>query len=149
MEYIKGKYKSSIFESSSSGYTVGLFRVSEVSGNLKDSIAVPSTISFTCYFTGLNSDDNYIFKGEYIKHERYGYQFKVESFERIEPTGEDQVVDFLTSSFVKGCGKKTAEKIVKGLGDKALDLIKEDKNNLLKLGISEKTSTTIYNSLIE
>ena len=149
MEYIKGKYKSSIFESASSGYTVGLFRVSEVSGNLKNSIAVPSTISFTGYFTGLNSDDNYIFKGEYIKHERYGYQFKVESYERIEPTGEDQVVDFLTSSFVKGCGKKTAEKIVKGLGDKALDLIKEDKNNLLKLGISEKTSTTIYNSLIE
>ncbi len=149
MEYIKGKYKSSIFESSSSGYTVGLFRVSEVSSNLKDSIAVPSTISFTGYFTGLNSDDNYIFHGDYIKHERYGYQFKVESYERIEPTGEDQVIDFLTSSFVKGCGKKTAEKIVKGLGEKALDLIKEDKNNLIKLGISEKTSTTIYNSLID
>ena len=149
MEYIKGKYKSSIFESSSSGYTVGLFRVSEVSNNLKDSIAVPSTISFTGYFTGLNCDDNYIFHGDYIKHERYGYQFKVESYERIEPTGEDQVIDFLTSSFVKGCGKKTAEKIVKGLGEKALDLIKEDKNNLIKLGISEKTSTTIYNSLID
>lgn len=149
MEYIKGKYKSSIFESSSSGYTVGLFRVSEVSNNLKESIAVPSTISFTGYFTGLNSDDNYIFYGDYIKHERYGYQFKVETYERVEPTGEDQVIDFLTSSFVKGCGKKTAEKIVKGLGEKALDLIKEDKNNLIKLGISEKTSTTIYNSLID
>jgi len=149
MEYIKGKYKSSIFESSSSGYTVGLFRVSEVSNNLKESIAVPSTISFTGYFTGLNSDDNYIFYGNYIKHERYGYQFKVETYERVEPTGEDQVIDFLTSSFVKGCGKKTAEKIVKGLGEKALDLIKEDKNNLIKLGISEKTSTTIYNSLMD
>ncbi len=149
MEYIKGKFKSTIYENTSNGYTVGLFRVSEVSSGLKDSIAVPSTISFTGFFTGLNSDDNYIFHGDYIRHERFGYQFKVENYERVEPTGEDQVIDFLTSSFVKGCGKKTAEKIVKALGENALELIKKDKNNLIKAGVSEKTSTTIYNSLID
>ena len=131
MEYIKGKFKSTIYENTSNGYTVGLFRVSEVSDNLRDSIAVPSTISFTGFFTGLNSDDNYIFYGDYIKHERFGYQFKVDNYEKLEPTGEDQVIDFLTSSFVKGCGPKTAEKIVKALGENALELIKEDKAGFL------------------
>ncbi len=149
MEYIKGKFRSTIFENTSNGYTVGLFRVSEVSDNLKDSIAVPSTISFTGFFTGLNSDDNYIFYGDYIKHERFGYQFKVDNYEKLEPTGEDQVIDFLTSSFVKGCGVKTAEKIVKALGENALELIKEDKNNLIKAGVSVKTATTIYDSLMD
>ena len=149
MEYIKGKFKSTIFENTSSGYTVGLFRVSEVSDNLKSMIAVPSTISFTGYFAGLNSDDNYLFNGEYIKHERFGYQFKVESYSKVEPTGEDQVIDFLTSSFVKGCGKKTAEKIVKALGENALELIKKDKDNLIKAGVSLKTATTIYDSLMD
>lgn len=149
MEYVKGKYRNSIFEASNSGYMVGLFRVSDCSESLKDYINIPSTITFTGYFTGLNNDDNYIFKGEYIKHDRYGYQFKVESYERIEPEGTDAVVDFLTSSFVKGCGKKTAEKIVSALGDDALKLIKEDKTNLYKAGVSVKTAETIYKSLME
>ena len=149
MEYIKGKFKNSIFASTSTGYMVGLFRVSECSDELKDYINIPSTITFTGYFAGLNTDDTYIFKGEYIKHERYGYQFKVETYERIEPEGIDAVASFLTSSFVKGCGKRTALKIVATLGSDALKLIKEDKANLYKCGVSPKTAETIYKSIMD
>lgn len=145
MEYIKGKYKSSIF-TSESGYTVGLFRVKEA--NEENADIVGKTVTFTGYFPELNNEDIYIFYGKYVFHERYGYQFQVTSYERIEPEGEDAIVDFLTSSFVKGCGEKTAKKIVAVLGDNAISLIKEDKENLLRCGLTPNQVEKIYKSIM-
>ena len=147
MEYVKGKYRKSIFETED-GYIVGLFRVAEVSDALVDEIDIPSTITFTGVFNNMNEIDNYIFYGEYMNHPRYGYQFKVEKYERIEPSTTQQVYDFFSSPFIKGCGEKTAKKIVEQLGENAIDLIKENPNVLIKIGISKKTSENIYNSLL-
>lgn len=144
MNYIKGKYKNSIY-TSDSGYTVGLFRVKET--DVEDDIQ-NKTITFTGFFPELNTDDMYVFHGNYIFHERYGYQFQVVEYERIEPEGKDAVLEFLSSSFVKGCGEKTAKKIVEVLGDNAISLIKEDKNNLLKCKISPISAEKIYNSIV-
>lgn len=145
MEYIKGKYKSSIF-TSESGYMVGLFRVKEA--NEENADIVGKTVTFTGYFPELNNEDIYIFYGKYVFHERYGYQFQVSSYERIEPEGEDAIVDFLTSSFVKGCGEKTAKKIVSVLGDNAISLIKEDKENLIRCGLTPNQVEKIYKSIM-
>lgn len=145
MEYIKGKYKSAIF-TSESGYMVGLFRVKEA--NEENADIVNKTITFTGYFPELNNEDIYIFYGKYVFHERYGYQFQVTSYERIEPEGEDAIIDFLTSSFVKGCGEKTAKKIVSVLGDNAISLIKEDKENLNRCGLTPTQVEKIYRSIM-
>lgn len=146
MEYIKGKYKTSIFKNDSSGYQVGLFKVKESSTELEDING--KTLTFTGYFRELNTEDTYIMYGKYVFHDRYGYQFQVSEYERCEPDSKEAVVEFLSSSFVKGCGEKTAEKIVKKLGNNAISLIKEDKNNLLKCGISRKSVDKIYDSII-
>lgn len=145
MDYIKGKYKSSIFESET-GYKVGLFRVKE--SNLENDDIVNKTLTFTGYFHELNTEDVYIFYGKYTYHERYGYQFQVSSYERVEPEGKDAVIEFLTSSFVSGCGEKTAKKIVEVLGENAITLIKEDKQNLINVGLPPKTIEKIYNSIM-
>lgn len=146
MEYIKGKYKTSIFKNDSSGYQVGLFKVKESSTELEDING--KTLTFTGYFRELNTEDTYIMYGKYVFHDRYGYQFQVSEYERCEPDSKEAVVEFLSSSFVKGCGEKTAEKIVEKLGSNAISLIKEDKNNLLKCGISRKSVDKIYDSII-
>ncbi|MCX4365719.1 MAG: ATP-dependent RecD-like DNA helicase [Bacilli bacterium] len=145
MEYIKGKYKSAIF-TSESGYMVGLFRVKEA--NEENADIVNKTVTFTGYFPELNNEDLYIFYGKYVFHERYGYQFQVTSYERVEPEGEDAIIDFLTSSFVKGCGEKTAKKIVAVLGDNAISLIKEDKENLVRCGLTPTQVEKIYKSIM-
>ena len=145
MEYIKGKFKNAIFESET-GYKVGLFRVKE--SNIENDDVINKTITFTGYFHELNTEDIYIFNGNYVFHERYGYQFQVTSYERVEPEGKDAVIEFLTSSFVSGCGEKTAKKIVEVLGENAIALIKEDKQNLLNCGIAPKTAEKIYNSIM-
>ncbi len=137
-----------IFESEN-GYKVGLFQVKETEQEeMKEQ--VNKTITFTGYFADINNTDYYKLYGKYVFNERYGYQYLVSSYEREEPKGKDAVIDFLSSSLVKGCGEKTAIAIVEVLGDNALDLIKEDCNNLLQVpGISLIKAKRIYNSIMQ
>lgn len=146
MDYIKGKYKMSIFDGNS-GYKVGLFRVKEASSNLTD--LVNHTVTFSGSFIELNTNDDYIFNGSYVNHPKYGFQFQVSSYEKCPVTEENQVYEFLASSFVKGCGEKTAKKIVDAYGASAIEIIKEDVNNLTKIGIGASTAKKIYDSIIE
>lgn len=147
MSFIKGKFRQSIY-TSETGYVVGIFRVRESSDDIKD--IENKTITFTGYFAELSTEDSYEFQGKYANHARYGYQFQVESYEKLMPEGEDAIIEFLTSSLIKGCGEKTAKKIVEVLGDKAIDKIKENKANLFLVpNISEKKADTIYNSILK
>ena len=137
-----------IFESDN-GYKVGLFRVKETDDEeMKD--YVNKTITFTGYFADINGEDYYKLYGSYINNNRYGMQYQVVSYEREEPKGRDAVIDFLSSSLVKGCGEKTAIQIVDTLGDDAINKIKEDYMNLVKVpGISEVKARRIYNSIVK
>lgn len=147
MEYIRGKFKQMIFESDN-GYKVGLFRVKEASGEMEE--YVNKTITFTGYFADIDAEAYYKLTGNYVFNERYGSQFQVSSYEREEPKGKDAVVEFLSSSLVKGCGEKTAIAIVDTLGEEALTLIKENPDNLLLVpGISEVKAKRIYNSIVK
>jgi exodeoxyribonuclease V alpha subunit len=146
MSYIKGKYKSSIFEADS-GYKVGLFKVNESDDQ---DISLNKTITFTGYFGELTKEDLYIFYGDYIYHDKYGYQFQTKNYEKIVPEGKDAIIEFLTSSFVKGCGESTAKKIYNVFGDNTLEKIKENKGNLLLVeGLNEKKAMSIYDSVIK
>ena len=147
MDYIRGKFKQMIFESEN-GYKVGLFRIKEASSNMVD--YENKTITFTGYFADLNGEDYYTLNGRYVFNERYGNQFQVDSYQREEPKGKDAVIDFLSSSLIKGCGEKTATLIVETLGEDALSLIKENYENLLTVpGISLVKAKRIYNSIIK
>ena len=148
MNYIRGKFKQMIFESDN-GYKVGLFRIKETNQEEMEEF-VNKTITFTGYFADLNGEDYYRLNGKYVYNERYGNQYQVSSYEREEPKGKDAVIDFLSSSLVKGCGEKTANLIVETLGDDALTIIKSDPNSLLRVpGISEIKAKRIYNSIIK
>ena len=144
MEFIKGKYTKSIYKSDN-GYIVGLFRVKDASDSIKD--IINKTITITGTVININNDDMYILKGEYINNDKYGYQFRIDEYEKIIPEGIDAISDFLSSPFVKGCGTKTAEKIIKAYGESAIDKIKEDVNNLISIGISSKSANKIYDSI--
>lgn len=148
MSIIKGNIKYIIFESDS-GYKVGQIHVKSTDDEALEEI-VNKTITFTGYFNSLNKDDTYSMKGKYIYHDKYGYQFSVESFNRVEPEGKDAVIEFLSSSLIAGCGVKTAEKIVEVLGENAINIIKEDPAKLLLVDkVSEKKAVQIYNSIMK
>ena len=148
MNYIKGKFKQSIFKGDT-GYNVGLFKITETNDPEMEEL-VKKSVTFTGYFADLTIDDTYIFYGSLIYHDRYGYQYSVTSYEKIVPTGHDAIIDFLTSPLIKGCGEKTAEKIVNILGDNAIEKIKENINNLdLIPKLTDAKKKSIYNSILK
>ena len=69
--------------------------------------------------------------GDYKKNDKWGMQFVVDNYEIEKPTTVDSIIDFLASPFVEGCGEVTAKKIVDAFGDKAIEIIKNDKNNTI------------------
>lgn len=146
MTYIKGKVRTTIF-SSENGFFVGTFKVKETDDEeLKGFLN--KTITITGTFVDLNTEDTYILYGSYKNHERYGSQFQVNRSEKEIPTGNDAVIEFLSSPLIKGCGEKTAIKIVETLGDDAIRLIKDNISNLyLVPGMNEAKAEKIYTSI--
>ena len=88
-------------------------------------------------------------RGVWQNHARYGKQFAVQHWERPIPKTADQIVAYLSSKFVKGCGKKRAEEIVRHLGERALDRIMAEGVGCLAgiKGIGSKQATQIVESV--
>lgn len=148
MNYIKGKIKHLIFESTS-GYKVGLIRVKETNDPEMEDF-INKTVTFTGYFADLTMDYVYVLEGSLVYTEKYGYQYKVENYHYQEVEGKDAVIEFLASPLVKGCGEKTACDIVETLGEDALKKIKESYTNLLLVPkMTEKKALKIYDSIMK
>lgn len=146
--YIKGKFKRTIFESNN-GYVIGLVRVKETNDSImKDYVG--KIMTFTGYFADLNLDDDYIFYGKIVEHPKYGIQYNVDKYDRIKPEDIDGIVAFLSSDLFPSIGEKLATRIVDTLGENTLDKILEDKENLKKVPkINAKKIDIIYNVLME
>ncbi len=148
MNYVKGKLKRFIYQNNDNGYVVALFRIRETN-EVKLQEKINKTITITGIFNEVNVDLSMILYGEYKANERFGLQYVVSSYEIEIPTSEDAIIEFLASSFIDSCGERTAKKIVDCLGSKTLDLIKENKEVLLKVeGMTLNRADKIYNSLM-
>lgn len=146
--YIKGNYRKSIYQNQQ-GYNIGLFKVNDTNDEkLADYIG--RTITFTGYFHELNDIDTYLFYGQLVKHQKYGEQFQVESYERSMPEEKDSIVDFLASGLFKGIGEKKAKSIVDVLGKDTLKIILETPDNLILIpGITKTNIATLHEKLKE
>ena len=143
--YIIGSYRREIF-SSDNGYIVGVFRVKD--SDIEEYI--DKSITFTGYFHELNEVDTYKFIGEFVSHNKYGEQFKVDSYERVKPEGKNAIIEFLTSGLFKGIGEKKAKLLVDTLGDDTLKVILENPSNLILIpGITKKNIDDLHNSLLQ
>lgn len=147
MNFIKGKIRKVIYQNDN-GYSVALFRIKETNdSDLKD--MVNKTITITGVILDLNTEETYVLYGEYINNERFGYQYSFKTYEKIKPTDESSVIEYLSSSLIKGCGEKTAIKIVETLGKDAILIIKENPESLKKIkGMTSDKAEKIYNSIM-
>ena len=146
--YIKGKFKKIVYQNTESNYAVTLFRILETN-DPKMVEHLNKTINATGVLPNLKLDAPYILKGSYIKHPKYSWQYSFTAFELEKPTTKSGIEEFLASSFVVGCGEATAKKIVEKYGDKSLDKIKEDVNNLMEIkGMTMVKAMKIYTSVL-
>lgn len=146
--YIKGSYSKSIYENNT-GYVIGIFKVSDTDSELLSEY-IGRSITFTGYFHELNNIDTYIFYGELVEHEKYGEQFRVDSYERCKPEEKDSILEFLTSGLFKGIGEKKAKSIVDTLGKDTLNIILNNPSNLVLIPkITEKDINILHSKLKE
>lgn len=92
--------------------------------NIKDNITV--TVNQPKVFEGVTMK----FSGSWIKHPKFGKQFKADCCQEIPPATTEAVIKYLSSGFFPGIGPVTAKKIVKYFGDEALDVFR---NNIERL----------------
>ncbi len=144
--YIRGNIRE-VFYKTDKGFMVGIFKIRETNDKELEEY-VNRTITFSGNFHELVNDSEYKFYGETTNHPKYGFQFKVNYYEKLIPEEKDSIITFLSSGIFPGVGVKTATKIVEKLGDNTLDLILEDYNNLLMIpSIKEEKAKMIYDIL--
>ncbi len=149
MKYIKGKVRNIIYQNQDNGYVVAVFRVKETTDD-KMNEYVGKTVTITGTFLDINLEEVFILYGEGIRHERFGFQYQVKSYEKEAITTEKALIEFLSSSLIKGCGEKAAEKIVELLGMEAVNKIKEDEHALDVIPtLSAAKKKAIRSSLLE
>ena len=148
MNYIKGKLKKIIYHNNDSGYVVALFRIKETNDKVMMD-KINQSVTVRGIFTDVNIDISMTLYGYYTNNDKFGMQYAVESYEIDIPTTKDGIIEFLASSFIEGCGEKTAKKIVDFFGEETLDIIKESQDNLLQIeGITAIRAAKIHNSLV-
>lgn len=88
--------------------------------------------------------------GSWTIHPEYGEQFKVEYYEKIEPSDSASIEKYLCSGIVSGVGKVTAKRIVSLFGEDSLRIIRDEPEKLCAIkGISPQKANSISKSLIE
>ena len=111
---------------------------------------VGKTVTITGNFLEINEEETFILYGDAVSHVRFGFQYQVKSYEKEKISSEDALIEFLSSSLVKGCGAKSAEKIVQELGMDAIEKIKADEHALDGIsGLSDIKKKSIRDSLLE
>lgn len=112
---IRGVVKRRIFFNPDNGYCVLTVSIENEADDIK----------VTGHMTTVREGDEYVFKGTWMDHPKFGRQFKFSEADLLLPSGRAGVARYL-AGITYGVGIKKAEKIVNILGDDALEKIKAD-----------------------
>lgn len=144
-KYVKGWLLHEIFHNEDNYYSVMRFRIEEAADESFDRETV-----VVGHYPRPYAEEVYVFYGDWVEHPRFGLQFKVERYEKELPRTESGVIKYLSSGLFSGIGKKTAQKIVKALGEDALRIISESPEYLEEIeGITADRAKTIYDGIVE
>ncbi len=102
------------------------------------------------YAPTLKEGESLSLYGNFITHNQYGEQFKVERFEKILPSSIKGIENYLASGVLKGIGKSTAKKIVALFKEDTLLVIENEFEKLTQIkGISLSKATNINQQFME
>nr|WGE05336.1 ATP-dependent RecD-like DNA helicase [Bacillus subtilis] len=141
--YLKGTVNTVIYHNDTNLYTVLKVKVTETSEAIEG-----KAVSVTGYFPALQEEETYTFYGKIVTHPKFGLQFQAEHFKKEIPTTKEGIIQYLSSDLFEGIGKKTAEEIVKKLGDSAINKILADASVLYDVPrLSKKKADTLAGAL--
>lgn len=133
---VKGTIEEIIYKNKDNGYTV-CFVESETEGGFTAvgymaSVAVGEKVALT---------------GSWVEHPDYGEQLKLEYYEILLPTEEENILKYLSSGIVSGVRGATAKKLVEMFGDETLNVMLNEPLRLAEVkGISKEKAKKIGES---
>ncbi|RLB10615.1 MAG: ATP-dependent RecD-like DNA helicase [Deltaproteobacteria bacterium] len=128
-ERLKGQIERITFFSEEDGYTIVKIKVA---GKREPITAVG-------HFMSPNPGEIIEMTGKWVRHPKYGDQFKITSYKTAIPATVYGIERYLGSGLIKGIGPIMARRIVKKFGKETLNIIEEDIEKLKEVeGIGEK-----------
>ena len=118
---LKGQLKHITYANPDNFYTIARFATFQPQ----------TTITVVGYLTGINAHEPLQIEGQWETHPKYGQQFKIDTFETILPTTEEEMIRYIKSLDIKGLSRKKVTNLVHRFGDATFDTI-ERSPNLLK-----------------
>lgn len=114
---ISGKFTHVRYRHDMSGFTVASFKLNDHQ---------EKTITVTGILPSFDLNTLYECVGHYKEHERYGLQFEINEMHLQQPSDEQTLIEYFSSSRFSGIGKVSAKKIVDALGLDAIEKIEKD-----------------------
>ncbi len=137
---LKGTVQSIVFRNTSNGYTV----LSLLPDDEKQVVTCVGILPL------INVGDTVSLSGEETYHHRFGTQFKVGSYERVAPSSNSAIIQYLESGVVRGVGPAMARTIVSVFGMDTLEVLEKEPERLTEVpGIGNKKAKMISDSFRE
>jgi exodeoxyribonuclease V alpha subunit len=141
LDKLRGTVDRITFQNSDTGYTVARLQAEGDSGD--PVTIVGETLS-------LNAGESVVMEGEWTTHSQYGRQFKISSYQTVEPTTADGMRRYLGSGLIKGIGPVMAKRIVDRFGDQTLHIIEKRPKRLVEVeGLGRKRAEQIQQAWLE
>ncbi len=136
MEVLQGTIQQVVFQNYENGYSVLRLR-----GAQQETVTVVGTIPLPAV------GERLIVTGKWSSHPSYGKQFEAEFLERMMPSTQADILQYLASRTIKGIGPRLAERIVDFFGDATLQVMEREPEKLaLVPGISDAKAIAIGES---
>lgn len=132
---LKGQIEEIIFSNELNSYTVCSMSI----GN--------NEITATGYLPFVNVGDLIVAEGDFVNHNIYGKQFKINTFEKTMPNTTIEIEKYLGSGIIKGVGPATSKKIVDKFGEDTIYVLQYEPEKLVEIkGITNSRAKEISES---
>lgn len=123
MDSLKGIVSNITFQNEENGFTV-----MRIKAETHKSVVVCLGI-----MPAINKGEQIEAQGNWVTDPKYGKQFKIEYYKSIIPETSEGILSLMESGLIKGIGPSRAKDIIEKFGDKSLEIIDKDPNQLLNV----------------
>lgn len=140
MEELLVKYDKDIYRNAANGFCICVYNILNDDGEHQHAVI--------CKGTSLPDDSGlYCVSGNWVEDPKYGRQFNVLSYSVSMRSNKADIIEFLSSKYIKGVGKKTAERIYERFGNDTFRIIETAPDSLVSVkGMSKKKVQAISES---
>lgn len=138
MTKFSGKLNRIVFENDQD-----LFKILDVTiiGRLEDYDR--EEIKVTGSFGDIQEGGTYTFDGKLVVHNKFGLQFRCDSYKQSVPQEKGSLTRYLSSNKFPGIGKKAADTIISALGTNALTVLKDNPAKVATLPLTKKQKDSL------